>query len=83
MRYFSIIRDCHILLMHTVGLIACGVLSGGCSAVGSIPCSSRICVMQIVRDATRRLRITTILRNIDVLGSFRLVLVKQILNQKI
>ena len=44
MCYFGIIRDRHILLMHIVGPIACGVLSGGCSA-GSTPCSSRICVM--------------------------------------
>ena len=34
MCYFGIIRDRHILLMHTVGPIACAVLSGGCSAVG-------------------------------------------------
>ena len=34
MCYFGIIRDRHILLMHTAGPIACGVLSGGCSAVG-------------------------------------------------
>ena len=34
MCYFGIIRDRYILLMHTVGPIACTVLSGGCSAVG-------------------------------------------------
>ena len=35
------------------------------------------------RHATRLLCITAILGNIEVLGSFRLVLVKQTLNQKI
>ena len=34
MCYFAVIRDRHILLMYTVGPIACAVLSGGCSAVG-------------------------------------------------
>ena len=35
MCYFAVIRDRHILLIHTVGPIACGVLSGGGSAVGN------------------------------------------------
>ena len=33
MCYFGIIRDRHILLMHTAGPIACDVILGGCSAV--------------------------------------------------
>ena len=51
--------------------------------VRSIPCPSCVCVIKVVRYATRLLRITAIGEDIEVLGFFRTVLVKQILNQKI
>ena len=43
MCYFGIIRDRYILLMHTVGPIACGVLLGGCSVVGHTVLFSYLC----------------------------------------
>ena len=51
--------------------------------VRSTPCSSCVCIILLVRDATRLLRVTAIGGDIEVLVFFRSVLVKQILNQKI